>query len=142
MEQKLTLEKLKEICGFMLKGMTERESCILAEYPYTDFLIAKQEETIRLLIEQTEVKFKLKHIEQIQKNSSDKNSMYLLEKLRPEEFGPKRKDGDGPTINIISQIIKDIQNDNSQTIVIQNRNARIEDGAEKPKILAGADLLN
>lgn len=137
--KKLTVDKLKEICNFLLKGMNEKESCILASFPYADYLIAKKDETIRLLIEQTNVKFKLTHIEQIEKTKSDKNSMYLLEKLRPEEFGPKSKGDTAPTINIISAIIKDIQNDPEQSIIVQNRNARIEDA--EPKVLEGADIL-
>ena len=86
------------------------------------------------------IEFKLLHIETIQKSKSDKNSMYLLEKLRPAEFGTKAKQ-EGPTINIISAIIKDIQNDNTQSIITLNRGERKVQQDDTDRIIAGAKLL-
>jgi hypothetical protein len=121
--------------------MTEKEACILSDVPYDSFLEAKEKsEAIRTLIEKRKVEFKFNHIEAIQTKKTDRNSMYLLEKLIPEEFGPRGRTGDGPTINIISAIIKDIQNDPSNNIVRFDRAQRIE--ADTERRVEGAGLLN
>lgn len=137
-------EKLKAIGLYLLKGLTEKEACVLLEIPYTTFLSQKEnDEPTRKFIEQQIVQFKLNHLEVIQKTKSEKNSMYLLEKLRPEEFGNK-KGGEGPTINIISAIINAIQNDPANNILTYNR-GQIERGDIKddhPRIHEGAALLN
>lgn len=140
---KLTPEKLQEIGSYVIKGMTEKEACILIDFDYNEFLSLKESnEHIRKFIERTIVKFKLAHIETIQSKRSDKNSMYLLEKLRPDEFGSKSK-GDGPTINIIKAIINEIQNDNTTPIIATNRNDRQQQSIEddKPKVLEVSEIL-
>lgn len=143
----MNAEKLKQIADYLLKGMTEKESCILCDVPYADYLKQKEnDEPTRKFIEKQIVKFKLQHVEAIQKTKSDKNSMYLLEKLRPEEFGSKRGGEGSATVNIISAIIKEIQNDNTSTIISFNRatqkEKRSDEDAEREGLLIkGPGLL-
>ena len=138
----MDVEKLKAIGEYLLKGLTEQEACVLVDIPWTTYFRQKEnDEYTRIYIEKLVVKFKLKHLEVIQKTSSEKTSMYLLEKLRPEEFGNK-KQTEGPTINIISAIIKSIQNDPSNSIISFNRGERQKEEEEQPRILEGATLLD
>lgn len=117
----MDLEKLKEIGSYLLKGLTEKEACVMVDVPYSLFLKQKEnDEPTRKYLEKKMIEFKVKHLEVIQRTASEKNSMYILEKLRPDEFGNK-KNTEGPTINIISNIIRDIQNDPSNNIVSFNR---------------------
>lgn len=134
-------EKLKEIGSYILIGMNEKKACTLADIPYSVFLKQKEiDEPTRLYIEKKKVEFEKIHLEVIQRTKSEKNSMYLLEKLRPEEFGSKSK-GEGPTINIVNAIIKEIQNDNSNSIISFNRgNKQVED--DRPRVIEGSSLLN
>lgn len=134
-------EKLKKIGLYLLKGLTEKEACVLLDVPYAVFLKQKEnDEPTRKFLEKQTVEFKLKHLEVIQKTSSEKTSMYLLEKLRPEEFGNK-KGGEGPTINIISAIIQAIQNDPANSIITFTRGERKQDD-KREIIKEGAALLN
>lgn len=137
----LNKENLVKIGEYIIKGMTEKESCALVDVKYNDLLQAKEnDEIIRTYLDKKNIEFKLLHIETIQKSKSDKNSMYLLEKLRPAEFGTKAKQ-EGPTINIISAIIKDIQNDNTQSLITLNRGERKIQQDDTDRIIAGAKLL-
>jgi hypothetical protein len=136
-------ETLAQICENILLGMTEREACILAEFPYASLQIFKeQSEDLRELLEKKEIEFKFNHLKEIQKSKSEKSSMWVLEKLRPEVFAGKRPGGEGPTINIISTIIKEIQNGN-QGLVRISRGAKIRDAHESNPAgkLVGAGLL-
>lgn len=135
-------EKLKAIGVYLLKGLTEKEACVLLEVPYAIFLKQKEnDEPTRKFLEQQIVKFKLKHLEVIQKTSSEKTSMYLLEKLRPDEFGNKKGDG-GPTINIISTLIQAIQNDPENNIISFTRGSTKKQDDKREVIKEGATLLN
>lgn len=120
----MTDTDLFNIGDYILQGLSEKESCILSDVNYDDFLQEKESnEVTRTFLEKKKVKFKQVHLEAIQKTKSDKNSMYLLEKLRPEEFGSKPK-GEGTTVNIINAIMKEIQNDNTSPIVALNRGTK------------------
>lgn len=119
MIQNITKEKLQDIGTHILNGMTEREACILADVSYNELQLMKEgNDIVRQFIEKSHIQFKEAHLKEIQKNKSEKNSMWLLEKLRPEEFGSRARSSEGPTINIISQIIKEIQNDTQPIITI------------------------
>lgn len=117
-------ENLSDIGVYILEGMTERDACVLAGVSFADFQEAKETQPIvREFVEKKNIEFKYNHVKEIQKNKSDKTSQWLLEKLRPEEFGSKARGDQGPTINIIGAIIKDIQNDN-KGIVRNDRGSR------------------
>lgn len=143
----LSKEALEEIGLHILNGMTEKEACTLSEVSWNDLQEQKEQSKItRDFIEKKHVEFKANHLKEIQKNKSEKNSMWLLEKLRPDEFGSKARGHEGPTINIISQIIKDIQND-EQGIVTISRGSRTPTPGEPDKNdsvprLSPANILN
>ncbi len=139
-------ETIAKICEYILEGMTEREACILADYSYPEFqLKLEQSELLRTTIEKVKVEFKRTHIKEIQKHKSEKNSMYILEKLRPDEFGGKAKGGENTTINIIGTLIKEIQNDNSGIATVTTRGSRAsESGTDQDgpsRILTIAEVL-
>jgi hypothetical protein len=138
-------DTLHSICLYILNGMTEREACVLADFSYNELQNLKEEsKTLREIIEKKHIEFKLNHLKEIQKNKSEKNSIWMLEKLRPEEFGAKARGSEAPTVNIINAIIKDIQNDNQGIVKISRGTVVHEQGKNEsdtnPK-LAGSSLL-
>lgn len=144
----LTPEKLKAIGEHILNGMTEREACVLEDIKIEDLIKLKNEnEKVRNYIEKKFVTFKYKHLKEIQGKKSEKTSQWLLEKLRSDEFGTKSKGGEPQTINIISQMIKQIQYEN-EPIINVSRGTRLGTGEEnksdeestsRPRI---AEILN
>lgn len=137
-------ETLDQIIEYILVGMTEREACALASFSYNELQEIKERSPATLeSIERCQVQFKFNHLKEIQKSKSEKTSMWILEKLRPDDFGGgRRPPGDSPTVNIINAIIKDIQNDNQGIVKITRgaiREASITSDDTKPR--TGAALL-
>lgn len=128
----ITKEEMQTVGKYILEGMTEEQACVLADISYLQLQDAKEgNELIGKFIEKKKTEFKYNHIKEIQKNKSEKNSQWLLEKLYPEEFGPKARSGQTESpVNIISVIIKDIQNDNQGIIPSISRGTRPEIGSE------------
>lgn len=109
--------QLLKIGNYIMEGLSEDEACILASIKPKVFQeLKKAHENIAIFLEKKRIEFKRKHLLAIHARSSDKNSMWLLEALRPEEFGAKKKVGD-TTINVIGSIIKDIQKGNDTPVV-------------------------
>lgn len=143
--QQLLISKdtLNIIGSYILNGMSEQESCILADVHYPDLQAQKEiSEVTRNYLEKKRTEFKFNHLKEIQKSKSEKNSQWMLEKIFPEEFGSKPRSQEGPTVNIISAIIQDIQNDNGNNIVRFNRQARESSQDDQPRIIEGSSLLN
>ena len=116
---------LNNICLYILNGMSEREACTLASFSYNELQNLKTESSkLREAIEKKHIEFKYNHLREIQKNKSEKNSMWMLEKLRSDEFGSKARSSEAPTVNIINAIIKDIQNDNVGIVRISRNSTR------------------
>ncbi len=121
----ISKDTLTDIGVYILEGMSEREACVLAGVSFSDLQDTKEvSDVARNFIEKKFTEFKHNHLKEIQKNKSEKNSQWLLEKLRPEEFGSKPRGEGGVQVNIIGAIIKEIQNDN-EGIIKDNRGARI-----------------
>lgn len=115
-------EFLKKMGEYLLEGLSEDEACILIGVDPAEFREKKEKnEEVRLFVEKQRIEFKRTHLKEITTKRSDKNSQWLLEKLRPEEFGNK-KQTDGTTVNIIGAIVKAIQNgkDNKDIITVQS----------------------
>ena len=113
----ITQEKLTEVATYILDGMNEEEACVLANIDKAKLILLKEEnEEVRKYIDEKFIKFKHKHLKEIQKSKNEKNSMWLLEKLRYDEFGGKGKSSP-TTINIISAIVKSIQNGEQQSVL-------------------------
>lgn len=110
-------EDLIKIGEYILDGLSEKDACTLVGIKYKDYLVFKEEnEDVQFFIEKKKVTFKHNHLKEIQSRKSEKNSFWILEKLIPDEFGQKQKN-QAPTINIINQILKDIQDDNTSIVV-------------------------
>lgn len=134
MAVKITPEKLNELATYLLSGMTEKESCILVNISYAELTKMKERsEEVREFLEKKKVTFKYQHLQEIQKVKSEKNSMWMLEKVLPEEFGNKAKNSGPVTVNIISQIIKEIQNDSEPIIGINRGSIRDAQAEESNK---------
>jgi hypothetical protein len=118
-------DKMIQIGELIEQGMSEEEACILVDVRYISLLDAMNEdEGVKSYIDKKKVKFKRNHIEIIGEKKSDKTSQWLLEKLRPDEFGPRHKATNETTVNIISQIIQEIQNDNQPIVRITRGETR------------------
>lgn len=123
-------EIMAKIGGYILDGMSEREACILSDVDPADLTSLKErsEDIVRFLNKKF-IEFKHVHIKEIQTKKSEKNSMWLLEKVLPDEFGSKAQKQEGQTVNIIKAIINNIQNDNSgQSIVSPIRRGDVASG--------------
>ncbi len=131
MNARLDKIKLQEIAKFILEGMSKKEACILAEVDYDELKNAMHKnEAVSSYIEKQIVMFKYNHVREMQGKKSDKTSQWLLEKLRPDEFGAKAKTNEQPTINIINAIMKDIQNANDPIVATITRSNRTEESIE------------
>jgi hypothetical protein len=135
-------EKLEAICSYILTGMTEKEACALAGFSYNELQDRKEKnQGLRDTLEKKQIEFKFNHLKEIQKNKSEKNSMWILEKLRAEEFGTKPRSADTTTVNIISAIIKDIQNDNQGIVKISRGTIKEATLVEDRPQVTGTALL-
>jgi|2_EtaG_2_1085320.scaffolds.fasta_scaffold08821_3 hypothetical protein len=117
MKSTVTNDKLRTIGEYILTGMTEKEACTLSDVSYEILQDIKEiNENVRSFIEKKIIKFKYNHLKEIQKKRSEKNSQWILEKLRSEEFGSRLRQQDAPTVNVISQIVQQIQHENEPII--------------------------
>ena len=123
---------LNTICTYILDGMTEREACKLADFSYNELQNMKESSpSLRDSLEKKHIQFKHNHLKEIQNTKSEKNSQWLLEKLRPEEFGSKARSQDAPTVNIINAIVKEIQNENTSIATLTRGTKQIEENTNK-----------
>ena len=130
----VTLEQLEKISTYILDGMSEKEACTLTGVSWVDLEEKKETDDLaKKLIEKKHIQFKYNHLKEIQKTKSERNSMWMLEKLRPDEFSGRGKGGDGTTVNIISAIINEIQNED-QGIVRNTRYTREVESVESSKL--------
>lgn len=119
MARKITKEILIDIGKYIQDGLSEKEACILSDVDHTDLLTMKEmSDDVTKFLEKQMVLFKHAHLKEIQSKKSEKNSMWVLEKLMPEQFGAKAKNPEGTTVNIIKQIIMSIQNDSGSGSII------------------------
>ena len=137
----ITKDILASIGTYILEGMTEQEACTLSGYFFADLQDDKEDivngDIVSLFLEKKHTEFKHNHLKEIQKNKSEKNSQWILEKLRPEEFGPKSK-SEVP-VNVLSVIIKQIQNDSDQIIKFNRGEREVKEREAK---VVGVKLLN
>ena len=106
-------DKIADICGYILQGLSEDEACLMCDIEPSDLRDLKgKSKDVYKIIEKQKISFELAHLKEMQSKKSEKNSQWLLEKLRSEKYGSKAK-SDNNTINIISQIIENIQNGES-----------------------------
>ena len=113
-------EKVGKVLGYVLEGLSEQESCLMSGISWDDFeTLKKRSPSLIDLISKKRIEFKRKHLLNIGKKDDPKTSQWLLEKLRPDEFGSK-KVAETPT-NIFAVLIKDIQSSNDRLITEPKR---------------------
>ena len=116
---KMNKDILLRIGGYILEGLSEDEACTLAGFsPMVFHKIKEKDPEIRLFLQKQWIQFKHAHLKEINSKKSEKTSMWLLEKLRPEEFGSQRR-GPEVQVNVMSAIIRDIQNDPKNANIIE-----------------------
>lgn len=129
----LCRETLAKIGAYILEGLTEDEACIMAEFPLGDFKELRQNhQVLSTYLDKMNIEFKRKHLREVNAKKSDKNSIWMLENLRPEQFGGKKRPG-GDSVNAIAAIIKAIrQGNDSLPVNIQDANYTIKPGGTGP----------
>jgi len=134
-------DNLEKIGKYLLEGLSEDEACIMCDVDPSDFRKIKEGDiVIRKYIEKKVVDFKHIHLQTIQTKKSEKNSQWLLEKLRPEEFGTK-VNKNPTTVNIISQIIKNIQNNEEYSNIVPTNRAQLIEEREENDTLEVESVL-
>lgn len=116
---------LKKIGDYILDGLSEKEACILSDFPYPDFsTLKKNVPGFANYFNKRKIEFKHTHLKNINSKKSDKTSQWMLEKILPEEFGSSRAKDPGNSINIINNLIRDVQRQDQNLI-------KIHDGQEE-----------
>jgi len=73
-------------------GLTEIESALITGYSREEIAhFRKCDSSYISFVELQKAKLKKRLLQDIKKSPSDKNSMWLLERFYPEEYGPKKK---------------------------------------------------
>ena len=140
MSKTITKDTLKIIGGYILEGLTEKEACMLAQVSHSDLQNVKENDTLVLeFIERKAVEFKRNHLKEIQSKKDPKVSMWMLEKLRADEFGVRARSAPQQTVNIINTIIKDIQNEDTG-IVTYTREVKILEQRESESESSTSDF--
>lgn len=133
---------LQQIGNFIIDGLTEPEACLMANFDYETFSSMKDKDPkLSEFIRKQFVKLKHKHLQIIQKNPTDKNSQWVLEKVFPDEFGTRKKGDDTNPLNALAAIIKSIQHDPTTHIIREARGTDVTAGAELARILDVAESL-
>jgi len=131
-------DQLVEIGKYILQGLSQDEAAILINVNPADL---RESPSVKNFLEKQAIEFKLAHLKEIQAKKSSNSSQWLLEKLRPDEFGSKAKDT-GTNINIISQIIHSIQNGEAKSKLAPTNRGELEQGREEDDNIRVLDVLN
>ncbi len=132
--EKIHPDKLAEIGGFILDGLSEDEACVLAGYPAKQLKVLKQNfEKVALYLEKKKIEFKRKHLKTINGKVGEKTSMWMLENVMPEQFGGKRKGADPGAVDALAAIINAVRSANN-TIPV-----KIQDAEYTTKNTTGAE---
>lgn len=108
----LPRESLMRIGSYIIDGLSEDEACIMEGIEPEHFREQKKRnKNISMFLEKKKIEFKHKHLITIKTRSTDKNSQWLLENLRPAEFGVKKKVAD-EAVDVVGKILKEIQQNN------------------------------
>lgn len=103
-------EQTRALGSYLLDGLSIKEACILTGFPFPTLkALLREDSLLSEFIQKKEIEFKHKHLRQITSKPTDKNSQWILEKLRPGEFGSKVAPPSTANINIVNTIVKDIQ---------------------------------
>ncbi len=117
---------LKAICVAIGKdGMTTEEACQLSNIKYETLrALCEQHDVVRQIIALKELEYKrslLKTLSARARSGDDKVSQWLLERRYPDEFGTKKKAGDGTEKDSLAEAIAFIQERGDSTGIINRR---------------------
>ena len=108
-------QQIKKILGYILEGLSEQEAALLSGISWEELeALKKRSPSLVDILEKKKVEFKRSHLINISKKNDPKTSQWILEKLRPEEFGTK-KVAETPA-NIFAVLIKEIQKSDDKFI--------------------------
>jgi hypothetical protein len=112
----ITLDKVKHIGQSILEGLTVEEACVLVDVPVFELEeFVDKNPALKNYMEKKRIEFKKKHLEIINDKRDPKNSLWLLERLLPEQFASRRTK-QTEDANFLAVFVKEIQN-NQQDLV-------------------------
>lgn len=122
-----TEDEMARICLYIQDGLSVRESCILAGYDHDEFKEAmSQYRSVRNMVEKKEIEFKYERLKRLKNDSKSANQVWLLENLRPTEFGKQKGEFSSadPAVTIAT-FIKEIQSNNNSAKLVnyEHKNA-------------------
>lgn len=141
--EKPSAKIMSSISQFILEGLSEKESCILAGYSYEDFkFLKKHSASFNNYFEKRRIEFKYSHLKNIQSKKTDKNSQWLLERLLPDEFGNKSKAVDSGThnINILNALIRNVQSQD-ELLLEENVTSKTNNNSKKQRRITVGEFL-
>lgn len=105
----VTEESFKKIGGHILDGLTEEEACVVENVPLESLMMLMERDPVAAnFIRKKKIEFKKKHLEIVNDKKDAKNSIWLLERLMPEQFGSKKAPEVDPT-NVLALFVKQVQ---------------------------------
>lgn len=115
--QYVTPDTLKEIGRLLEEGLTDEEACLIVGIPLESLkLFMEQEPKASNFIQKKRLEFKRAHLQVINEKRDPKSSMWLLERLMPEQFANKRASDVNPT-NVLAVFLKEVQNQPTQYLI-------------------------
>jgi hypothetical protein len=122
---------LPKIGQYILEGLNSEEACIMAGFLPKELKdLMDKNEAARAYVDKKHIEYKHEHLKAINRTKSEKTSMWMLEKTRPEEFGSARQRGNGDPIDSLKKLITEIQKNDDNLIrdaeVIEGKTEAIE----------------
>lgn len=111
-----------KICSYILDGLSLRDACLLAGYPYNVFQAAvKEYPQVANLVDKKRAEFKHARLKRIKDDPKTANQIWILENLLPDEFGKKaQSQSQENPVATIANFIKEIQKNNDQTQIVSH----------------------
>jgi len=128
-------------------GLSEREACLIASYPYDVFLSLKTNNAIvEQLIEMKDLEYKrglLKNISSKARTSDDKLAQWLLEARYPKEFNRRKGNGSGggnddDDGNMVAMAVEFVRKNGDKNSLVQEESGRafiIKSKGEKGRVI-------
>lgn len=105
----LSKQTFENIGEHILDGLTEEEACIVENIPYETLRIAIEEDPLKEnFIKKKKIEFKKRHLQVVNEKKDPKNSIWLLERLMPEQFASKKVQDVAPA-DVLAVFVKQIQ---------------------------------
>lgn len=129
----ITPQTISNIGNHILDGLTDEEACVVENLPYEYFkLFLDNDPAGKNFIQKKKIKFKQEHLRIINDKKDAKNSIWLLERLVPEQFASKRGNEVVPA-DPLTILIQQIQHQPNSPVVREvetENNAHSKDAAK------------